>query len=79
MQVEANGTQRCLPFRGAVAPQMHKPGDAGDPETRFVAALGALAGVALPFALFAAHKRRRARPAVGHDAIELSATSRAEL
>ena len=81
LDVSANGTQQCLPFRGAVAPRLHKPGEAGDPETRFMAALGALVGVALPFALFAAHKRRRARPAVAHVAVELTAppASRAEL
>ena len=82
MDVSANGTQQCLPFRGAVAPRLHKPGEAGDPETRFMAVLGALVGIALPFALFAAHKRlRRARPAAAHGAVELTAppASRAEL
>ena len=72
LQVDANGTQQCLPFRGAVAPQLHRPGEAGDPETRLMAALGALAGVALPFALFAMHKRRRARLPSAHEAVELT-------
>ena len=82
LAVDANGDAAgCLPFRGTVAPQLHKPGDAGDPETRLVAVLGALAGVALPFALFAAHRRRRARPAGADGSVELAASqaSRAEL
>jgi hypothetical protein len=66
LDVDADGNVAgCLPFRGAVAPQLHKPGEAGDPETRLVAVLGAVAGVALPFALFAAHRRRGARPSDG--------------
>lgn len=66
LEVDAEGhAAGCLPFRGAVAPLLHKPGDAGDPETRLVAVLGVVAGVALPFALFAAHRRRRATPSDG--------------
>ena len=84
LDVDAAGNAAgCLPFRGTVAPQLHRPGDAGDPETRLVAVLGAVTGVALPFALFAALRRRRARPATsdGGDgpllaapAVELSAS-----
>ena len=60
LEVDAAGAAAsCVLFRGRVAPLLHKPGDAGDPETRLVAVLGAVAGVALPFILFAARYRRR--------------------